>query len=44
MSDKRLWNPAKKLDKAGITQDKAEKPEMSGLRAEHVRVKYLKPG
>jgi hypothetical protein len=39
-----LWNLAKKPDKAGVTQDKAEKPEMSELGAEHVRISSLQPG
>jgi hypothetical protein len=43
MFDFGLWNPAKKLDKAGVTRDKGERPDMSGLRAGHVRVKSLEP-
>jgi hypothetical protein len=31
MSGYRLWNPAKKPDKAGVTQDKAERSDISGL-------------
>jgi hypothetical protein len=31
MSGLGLWNLAKKLDKAGVTRDKAERPDMSGL-------------
>jgi hypothetical protein len=43
MSDNRLWNPAKKLDKARVTQDKADRPDMSGLGVGHVRVRSLEP-
>jgi hypothetical protein len=32
MSGYRLWNPTKKPDKAGVTEDKAERPDISGLR------------
>jgi hypothetical protein len=39
-----LWNPAKKPDKAGVTQDKAKRPDMSRLGVEHVRVRSLEPG
>jgi hypothetical protein len=31
MSRLGLWNPAKKLDKAGVTRDKAERSNMSGM-------------
>jgi hypothetical protein len=31
MSGLGLWNLAKKLDKARVTRDKAERPDMSGL-------------
>jgi hypothetical protein len=31
MSGLGLWNLSKKLDKAGVTRDKAERPDMSGL-------------
>jgi hypothetical protein len=31
ISINRLWNPAKKPDKALVTQDKAERSDMSGL-------------
>jgi hypothetical protein len=43
MFNHRLWNPAKKPDKAGVTQDKAERPDMSGLGGEHVWVRSLEP-
>jgi hypothetical protein len=36
MSGHRLWNPVKKSSKAGVTRDKAERLDMSGLGAEHV--------
>jgi hypothetical protein len=39
-----LWNPAKKPDKAGVTRDKAERPDMSRLGAGHVQVRSLEPG
>jgi hypothetical protein len=26
-----IWNPAKKPNKAEVTRDKAERPDMSGL-------------
>jgi hypothetical protein len=35
-----LWNP----DKAEVTQDKAERPDMSGIGVGHVRVRSLEPG
>jgi hypothetical protein len=44
MFGNRLWNPAKKPDKAEVTQDKAERPNTSGLWAEHVWVRSLEPG
>jgi hypothetical protein len=44
MSGHHLWNLAKKPDKAGVTQDKAERLDMSGLGARHVRVRSLEPG
>jgi hypothetical protein len=31
MSGNHLWNPTKKLDKAGVTRDKANRSDMSGL-------------
>jgi hypothetical protein len=31
MSSNRLWNPAKKPDKAGVTRDKTKRSDMSGL-------------
>jgi hypothetical protein len=37
MSDQSLWNPAAK-------SDKAERLDMSGLRAEHVRPESLESG
>jgi hypothetical protein len=37
MSGNHLWNLAKKPDKAGVTWDKADRLNMSGLWAEHVR-------
>jgi hypothetical protein len=43
MSGHHLWNLAKKPDKAGVTQDKAERLDMSGLGAEDVRVRSLEP-
>jgi hypothetical protein len=36
MSELALWNPNKEPDKAGITKDKAERPDMFGLGAGHV--------
>jgi hypothetical protein len=42
MSDSRLLKPAKKPYKAGVTRDKAERPDMSGLGAGHVQVRSLK--
>jgi hypothetical protein len=39
MSDKSLWTPPWELDMSSsraLTRDKAEKPDMSGLEAEHV--------
>jgi hypothetical protein len=44
MSDNRLWNPAKKSDKAGVTRDKANRTDMSRLGARHIRVRSLEPG
>jgi hypothetical protein len=44
MSGHRLWNPAKKSDKAGVTRDKAKRSDMSGLGDGHVRVRSLEPG
>jgi hypothetical protein len=44
MSGNRHWNPAKKLDKARVTWDKADGPDMSGLGARHVQVRSLEPG
>jgi hypothetical protein len=43
MSDHRLWNPAKKPNKVRVTRDNAERPDMSGLGAEHVWVRSLEP-
>jgi hypothetical protein len=43
MFDNRLWNPAKKLNKAGVTWDKVDRPDMSGLGARHVWVRSLEP-
>jgi hypothetical protein len=43
MSDNHLWNLAKKLDKAEVTRDKADRLDMSGLGAGHIRVRSLKP-
>jgi hypothetical protein len=43
MSGLGLWNPAKKPDKARVTRDKAEMPDIFGLGAEHVRVRSLEP-
>jgi hypothetical protein len=31
-----LWNPAKKSDKVRVTRDKAERSDMSKMRARHV--------
>jgi hypothetical protein len=31
MSDNHLWNPAKKMDKVGVTWDKADRPDISRL-------------
>jgi hypothetical protein len=44
MSYNHLWNLAKKPNKAGVTQDKADRPNMFGLGSEHVRVRSLEPG
>jgi hypothetical protein len=44
MFDHHLWNLAKKLDKPGVTRDKAERPDMSRLGAGHVRVRSQEPG
>jgi hypothetical protein len=44
MSGNHLWNPVKKPDKAEVTRDKADMPDMSGLGARHVRVRSLEPG
>jgi hypothetical protein len=43
MSVHRLWNLAKKPDKDGVTQDKAERPDMSGLGVRQVWVRSLEP-
>jgi hypothetical protein len=43
MSGNHLWNPAKKPNKARITRDKADRSNMSGLGAGHVRVRSLEP-
>jgi hypothetical protein len=37
ISDHHLWNLAKK-------PDKVERPDISGIRARHVRVRSLEPG
>jgi hypothetical protein len=44
MSGNHLWNPAKKPDKAGVTQDKADRPGTLGLGVGHVWVRSLEPG
>jgi hypothetical protein len=44
MSGNHLWNPTKKLDKAGVTRDKANMSDMSGLGVKHVLVRSLEPG
>jgi hypothetical protein len=44
ISDNHLWNLAKKPDKARVTLDKADRPNMSGLEAGHVSVGSLEPG
>jgi hypothetical protein len=44
MSDNHLWNLAKKPDKPGVTRDKAERLDISGLGVEHVWVRSLEPG
>jgi hypothetical protein len=44
MSSNRLWNPTKKPDKAGVTWDTADRPNMSRLGAGHVRVRSLELG
>jgi hypothetical protein len=41
MSSNRLWNPTKKPDKAGVTQDKVDRLDISGLGGRHVRVRSL---
>jgi hypothetical protein len=41
MSGYHLWNPTKKLDKTGVTRDKAERPDIFGLGARHVQVRSL---
>jgi hypothetical protein len=38
MSGLAVLNPDKELDKAGITQNKAERPDISRLGARHVRL------
>jgi hypothetical protein len=43
MSSNHLWNPDKKPDKAGVTWDKADRLDMSGLGARHVWVRSLEP-
>jgi hypothetical protein len=37
MSDHRLWNLAKKQDKARVTRDKSERADISGSEVGHVR-------
>jgi hypothetical protein len=40
MSGNHLWNPTMELDKSGpgdLTRDRAERPDMSGLGAGHIR-------
>jgi hypothetical protein len=44
MSDNRLWNSAKKADKAGVTRDKADRLNMPVLGGGHVQVRSLEPG
>jgi hypothetical protein len=44
MLDNHLWNPAKKPNKAGVTRDKVERPNIFGLRVGHVWVRSLKLG
>jgi hypothetical protein len=44
MSSNHLWKPAKKPDKARVTQDKVDRPNMSGMGDGHARVRYLEPG
>jgi hypothetical protein len=41
MSRLGIWNLDKKLDKVGVTRDKAERPDVSRLGAEHVWVRSL---
>jgi hypothetical protein len=43
MSGHRPWNLAKKPDKDGVTRDKAERPDMSGLGVRQVWVRSLEP-
>jgi hypothetical protein len=44
MSGHHLCNSAKKSDKTGVTRDKAERSNMSGLGAGHVWIRSLEPG
>jgi hypothetical protein len=44
MSGLDLWNPTKKPDKTVVTRDKAERLDMSGLGAGHVRFRSRKSG
>jgi hypothetical protein len=44
MSGNYLWNLAKKSDKTGVTQDKADSSDMSRLGDKHVWVRSLEPG
>jgi hypothetical protein len=47
MSGNYLWDPAMELDKSSsrdLTQDRTERPDMSGLGAEHIRETSLEPG
>jgi hypothetical protein len=44
MSRLGLWNPDNESDKAGLTWDKEEGPDMFGLGVEHVQPKSVKSG
>jgi hypothetical protein len=44
MSCHHLWNLAKKLDKARVTRDRAERSDMFRMGVGHVGVRSLKPG
>jgi hypothetical protein len=46
MSGQALWNPAWELNKSGfrdLTQDKAERLDMPGMRVGHVQENSLEP-